>query len=221
MQRSHINFLTHRLLKHPGFCQTHIFIRTAGIADGTVVRIDGKQNSGIVKFPERIVCKTVTAFVCRLLVGHSSTPIFFSLQLPSLIPRPRSWQFRDRSALFPVQWPYGFLPCFHILLHGWYMACHIFLQLQIRPQTLLSGTPFHPPARSQATTPFPRNSRASFNMAIFFGFQIAHGADNHSGQDVRFFFCFFSGHPGRSLRFPGPKAPAPWKMQVQNALPDT
>ena len=44
-------------MKHPGFCQTHIFIRTAGIADGTVVRIDGKQNSGIVKFPERIVCK--------------------------------------------------------------------------------------------------------------------------------------------------------------------
>ena len=33
-----------------------------------------------------------------------------------------------------VQWPYGFLPCFHILLHGWYMACHIFLQWQIRPQ---------------------------------------------------------------------------------------
>lgn len=144
MQRSHINFLTHRLLKHPGFCQTHIFIRTAGIADGTVVRIDGKQNSGIVKFPERIVCK-IRDRLCLQITRSDTVPLrSFSLQLPSLIPRPRSWQFRDRSAMFPVQWPYGFLPCFHILLHGWYMACHIFLQWQIRPQTLLSGTPFHP-----------------------------------------------------------------------------
>ena len=30
------------------------------------------------------------------------------------------------------------------------------------------GYAFSSPARSQATTPFPRNSRASFNMAIFF-----------------------------------------------------
>ena len=40
---------------------------------------------------------------------------------------------------------------------------------------------------------------------IFFGFQIAHGADNHSGQDVRFFFCFFQAIPDALYDFPDRK----------------